>query len=293
MRRDLVLRRSVPVVIAALLGLTAYFQARGLGAIVAASTLPTSSPTVLVERAAPPVDQSGHAMSADSILEHNPFDATSLTGNKESASTELGELPSCESARLVLTVVSDDADWSFASIGDRSGAPRLRRVGDEVLGAKIASIGWDHVVLSNERGQCRLTASARPTADLKAKPSESAPALSGLVAKVAAKIRRIDNTTFVVERSVIDTVLEHQAELFGKLRVSPDKDGVRLNGIRPDNVLGLLGLVDGDRLGSINGFQLSDPQRALEAYTRLRSAEHLTLSITRGGRPVSLNLDVQ
>lgn len=68
--------------------------------------------------------------------------------------------------------------------------------------------------------------------------------------------------------------------------------GLRLFGIRPSSLLGTLGLRNGDRLESINGFQISDPEKALEAYARLRTAPHLHLSLQRAGHPVELDLNI-
>jgi hypothetical protein len=39
-----------------------------------------------------------------------------------------------------------------------------------------------------------------------------------------------------------------------------------LFGIRPDTLLGTLGLENGDRLQTINGFDMASPEKALEAY---------------------------
>ena len=69
--------------------------------------------------------------------------------------------------------------------------------------------------------------------------------------------------------------------------------GIRLFGIRPDSLLGTLGLENGDRLQSINGFEMSDPQKALEAYARLRSAERLTVAVNRRGKPVNIDFNIK
>ena len=66
--------------------------------------------------------------------------------------------------------------------------------------------------------------------------------------------------------------------------------GVRLFGIRPDTLLGSIGLENGDRLETINGFKMSSPEKALEAYTRLRAADGLTLQVDRGGKPMTIDI---
>ena len=69
--------------------------------------------------------------------------------------------------------------------------------------------------------------------------------------------------------------------------------GIRLFGVRPDSLLGTLGLENGDRLSSINGFEVSDPQRALEAYARLRTADRLSVSINRKGKPMTIDFNIK
>jgi general secretion pathway protein C len=58
-------------------------------------------------------------------------------------------------------------------------------------------------------------------------------------------------------------------------------------------LLATLGMEDGDRLETINGFDLTNPEQALEAYARLRTAERLILRVHRRGRPVELEVHVR
>ena len=47
---------------------------------------------------------------------------------------------------------------------------------------------------------------------------------------------------------------------------------------------------NGDRLQTINGFDMTSPEKALEAYARLRTADHLTVAGQPQG-PANMNLD--
>ena len=87
---------------------------------------------------------------------------------------------------------------------------------------------------------------------------------------------------------MVDKILENQAELMRSARIVPEqKDGkvvgVRMFGIRPDTLLGTLGLQNGDRLETINGFNMASPEKALEAYARLRTAGNLNVKVNRRG----------
>jgi general secretion pathway protein C len=69
--------------------------------------------------------------------------------------------------------------------------------------------------------------------------------------------------------------------------------GIRLFGIRPDTLLGSIGLQNGDRLEKINGFDMASPEKALEAYARLRTAPSLSVQLTRRGAPTTLEIQIK
>jgi general secretion pathway protein C len=112
------------------------------------------------------------------------------------------------------------------------------------------------------------------------------------VSPMRSAIIRESDTSYVLDRRLIDIVLEEQAELMRSVRVVPASvDGgtyPRLFGLRPDSLLAMLGFRDGDTLEAINGFELSSPERALEAYARLRTADMLEARVRRRGKIVTL-----
>jgi len=64
-------------------------------------------------------------------------------------------------------------------------------------------------------------------------------------------------------------------------------------GVKDGSLLGVLGIVNGDRLETINGYELANPQSAMDAYAHLQQADHLVLQVSRGGRDVELELDIR
>lgn len=64
--------------------------------------------------------------------------------------------------------------------------------------------------------------------------------------------------------------------------------GFRLYAIAPGSLFAALGLRNGDRIQRINGFDLSHPDHALEAYAALRKAAALVIDLERAGAPVQL-----
>lgn len=73
----------------------------------------------------------------------------------------------------------------------------------------------------------------------------------------------------------------------GRLNWQPygEPVGFKLFSIRPESIYAELGLQNGDLIQSINDFELSTPDRALEAYSRLRSARIFAVRLIRDGQP--------
>ncbi|HVK67472.1 MAG TPA: type II secretion system protein GspC [Polyangium sp.] len=320
---DAILKRYFPAVICLLIASAAYFQASGMGELVAGSVLldPSSMPP------APPPPKGGvphtssgqeRTVNAAPILGRNPFD--SITGPLDGKPVELPNAPEasapdnsdpysdpvCDIGKVLLITQSEDPDWSFAAIAGSDGKAQLRRRGDDVSGHQVYWIGWDRVWLMSGSSRCQMQVHGEIPKKIAAAPSASAaPDASkpkgkgkGVPKDIADKIHKVSENQFDIERSVVDQILENQAELMRSARIVPEKEGdkvvgIRLFGVRPESLLGTLGLENGDRLQSINGFEMADPQKALEAYARLRTADKLQVSVNRRGKPMNIDFNIK
>lgn len=316
---DAVIKRYFPLVVCLFIGIAAYFQAAGITQLVAASVALDPSAMPVAPPSPPPPSRfakgssDDHATNADPILKRNPFD--SVTGpldgkpvelpNASSAPVDLNkdpkDDPACDNVKVLLVVQSDQPEWSFAALAGSDGKSQLRRMGDEFGGGTVYYVGWDRVWLLNGSTRCQARTnnpkaaampSAKPSAAPSAKPNSNVPD------SISSKIHKVSDNEFNIERSVVEQILENQAELMKSARIVPEKEGdkvvgIRLFGIKSDSLLGTLGLENGDRLSSINGFEMSDPQKALEAYARLRTADHLTVSVNRHGKPMNIDFNIK
>jgi general secretion pathway protein C len=331
---DAIFKRYFAVVVCLLIGVAAYLQASGMGQLVASSValdpsaIPAGAPLPSRPVAAPV--SSDHTVSAAAILSRNPFD--SVTGPLDGQKIEIPEAeaikeeagkdpykdPDCDTAKALLVVSSDDPQWSFASLQGPDGKAVLHRQGDDLSGQTVYFIGDlrsdddkragvrpsdgavpDRVWLTNPNGsRCQLRVGGKAPSKQNAAPKADTGKKKGVPGEISDKIHKIGPNEFNVERSVIDSILENQAELMKSARIVPEKEGdkvvgIRLFGIRPDTLLGTLGLENGDRLSSINGFEMSDPQKALEAYAKLKTADHLTVSVNRHGTPTNIDFNIK
>jgi general secretion pathway protein C len=266
--------------------------------------------------------------NAEPILARNPFD--SVTGplnikpldisEKPAARVDLSDplsAPGCEGMRVAIITESPDPEWSLVALqAPGEPAPKLRRVGDEVTsGKQIAYIGYNPkksspaVWISGDSALCQaLLFAVQPVVPPPAPapppgaPPPAAPAAPGgpspVPADIASRIQKVSDTEYNVDRAVVDKILENQAELMRSARIVPEqKDGkvvgIRLFGIRPDTLLGTLGFQNGDRLEAINGFNMASPEKALEAYARLRTASNLNVKINRRGQTTSIDYRIK
>ncbi len=247
--------------------------------------------------------------SADAILDRNPFDHVtgSLRPSGSGPDLPLAPLdlnprtaPVCEGVRPLVLVMGDDQTAAFASL-DVGGQRLLRKRGGEVGDKHVAYVGRDRVWLEGSNGLCQALlfgAPPPPRKDEKITADPKPGAQSPLEIEVGKQIARVGPNDYVIERAAVDRILEAQAELM-KQRIVQDKEGdrvvgVKVYGIKAGSVLSMLGIENGDRLETLNGFEMSNPEKMLEAYARLRSgAEKLQIHLTRNGKPINVDYTIR
>ncbi|WP_304504019.1 type II secretion system protein GspC [Corallococcus sp. AS-1-12] len=194
---------------------------------------------------------------------------------------------------LLGTLVAQDPHWSMASIHELpAGSARSLMVSDTIQGARVFAIERERILLLVD-GRLEYVdgfGSAAPVA-VNVHPGAAQPGLG-------RGIRETGPDTYTVPREDVTEALTHLNELSMQARVVPAfKDGrpvgFKLFSIREDSFYSRLGLRNGDVLQRINGLDLDSPDKALEAFTKLRDARRIELQIERGGAPVRKTFDVQ
>lgn len=228
------------------------------------------------------------------------------------ASSELGQAPNAGAlgrcgarARLVVAAVDPRVPDRSLAVIEQAGSKPLVRAGSELGARRVARITSTRVYLEDERGLCWIgTEFVAGVAGAEAPPGSASssagapPVVADPLAPLLDKIHRVDARTLEVDRAVRDALVDRQLELLRDLRVTPDRIGERVLGmklgvVRPGSLIARMGLRAGDRIVSLNGYELADPAQLLEAYAKLRAAPSLVLALVRDGQPQSVELQVR
>ncbi len=208
---------------------------------------------------------------------------------------------------LLATNIGPKAEESYATIinteNQKQGA---YAVGEVVPGAtnsgKLKAIHFKFVDFEHNGHLERLVllGATPPTTVAAAEPP---PAASGepqddMQASIDSGIKKIDDSNYEIDKSLVEKVLLNPMAVAKGARVVPSMkngkpDGFKLYAIRPSSAFAKLGLTNGDTLQSINGFELTSADKALEVYTKLREATSLEVDVTRRGKPVTLKYSIK
>lgn len=180
------------------------------------------------------------------------------------------------------TVASQQAEFSVALIADGSNEQKVYAIGDAIgSGASLHAVYADRVVL-NEKGL--LT-------NLKL-PRE-------FVTTQASNVRRATTRTRQVSRnsqSIQAVVSQNLTRLSDVIRPTPylvngRPAGYRVYPGRDRKQFAALGLRPGDLIKDINGQSLTDPKQAMAIFQSLGTADQVTVTIERNGRPQTIILN--
>lgn len=210
--------------------------------------------------------------------------------------------------RLVATNVSSKEAYSFATIrntnSDHQGA---YWVSDSIPDAgKIKRIAGKYVDFVNESSKRverisllgKDVKAPRRTTTRKPKRNTRRGRRAELMAAIDAGIKKTGASSYQIDRSLVNKLLANPMGISRGARIVPSikngkPNGFKLYAIRPSSIYAKLGLMNGDTLHAVNNYELTTANKALEVYSKVKSASNLTVSVTRRGKPVTLDYSIR
>jgi general secretion pathway protein C len=308
---ETLLRKYLWAVDGLVVALCAIFLARATSTaverkMVAAGPAPKTAMRAPVASVAPPV----YSKQVEEILNRNIFCSTCPPILQKEKGPDTGPPPppplqrtSLNLKLLAIMYAPPPANpkWSMAVIRDndaKSAGPYT--VGAKIREATIEDIEEDKVYLDFGGGRHEfLDLLDRPVpAGAPAAPVASNTPPDPLAAELDKGIKKVGENNYEVQRSTLDSLLGNMAALAKGARIVPEtKDGkpagFRLFSIRPDGPFAKIGLLNGDVVSAINGLEMNSPDQALLAYTKLKTANHLSVAIERNGQKITKDYNIR
>ncbi len=307
-------KRYFWVVVALTIALSALFAAKLVNHIAEAKLLaePKRSPKVTPPAPSPSAPMASRTKDGKPMVDRNMFCSSCLpplpvastaSGPVDPNVTPLTGLP----LMLVATHVTDarHAKDAFATILNTATQKQgAYWIGQEIPGAgPVVAINYMYVDFTNtassRKERISITGEAPPPPTV-ATVENPPPTGDGddLTAAIDQGIKKIDETTFEIDRSLVEKVLANPMAVAKGARVMPsskngEPNGFKLYAVRPSSVYAKLGFANGDTLHAINGMELNSMDKAMEVYSKVRDAQSLQVNVTRRGKPVTLNYTIR
>ena len=265
----------------------------GLGLLTATALLAAATVSLLAEAVIAPVAPPGDSASRRRS-EAGPSAATLdlarlslLTGLPGSPDVDQGSDPGGGAVRtrlrvrLLGTLVSSSAGWSLASVLDitRQKSSTLM-VGDSLHDARVLEILRDRVIILRDGRRELIEAESGDVLG---------PSTDAKMSTIA--VRSLDENRYEVPRSELEQALARLDEVAAQARIVPayrdgQPQGFKVFAIRPDSLFSKLGLLNGDVVRRINGFQMNTAANALEVYLRLKETSQIEVELERNGNSI-------
>jgi general secretion pathway protein C len=308
--QDLV-KRHFWIVGALTVTVCAFFGGRAVAHIVEGKALTDASKAPKVQaapRANQPATTQARSKAGKPLADRNIFCSECLPVVAEAAPSAMssdGVPMTSLPLSLIATFVSDEFKQATV-LNTSTQAQGGYVIGSEIPGAgKVVKIDYKYVDFENTGAGKRVerisllgeAPAAAPPPAVAAAPVDSGPK-DEMTAAIDSGIKKVDDTTFEVDRALIDKLLANPLAASKGARVTPSikngkPNGIKLYAIRPSSIYSKLGLSNGDTIHSINGFELDSLDKGLEVYQKVKDATGLQVSVTRRGKPVTLNYSIK
>lgn len=205
---------------------------------------------------------------------------------------------------VISFILTDHRMWSFVQARERKNEEaKLFKYGDFIRNeAKIVDIK-PRVMLLLRNAKCEKYTMFEERPKPKAPGVAPAPAAAAnpggppMVAVDDKNIKDLGGDRYVIAREEVDKQLSNLNYLATQARIVPHFEngqgsGFKLFAIRPGSLYSKIGIQNGDVIKQINGETINSPDKALEAYARLKGANAITIDVVRNGTKKSLQYSI-
>ena len=261
----------------------------------------------------PPIAPARRLTDYEDILVRNIFDSehslafsgpVDEAASAEGSASGLGPL----NVRLYGTVAASPMQfsWAILSEDDNNATQAVFRIGDSVYGrGRLKRVYRNKVVIVRPDGTEETVERYSGPPPSKPEPIQRPRASRSRNRKnddlkLGETIRKVGENQYEIDQSEIQTAMNNLDKLATSARIVPhyDRDSGKIDGfkvyrIKPNSFYKKFGLRNGDVITKINGYEMNSTEKALQLYQQLSTQRSFSVEIVRGGRPLTLELNVR
>ncbi|HVZ71942.1 MAG TPA: type II secretion system protein GspC [Polyangia bacterium] len=308
---ETLLRKYLWAIDLVVIAICAIFSARATATLIETKLARVAPPAKPAPRVAVAAQQTVYTKEYEEILKRNIFcstcppilpppDTGNAGGPPPDPQPQRTSLP-LKLLAIMFAPAPADPRWSMAIIRDTdektSGA---YSIGGHIREATITDISEVRVdfEIQGRKEYLELFDKGPAAAPAAAPVAAAAPPSDPFMAELERGVKKTGEHTYEVQRSTVDSLLGNMSMLSRSARIVPEiKDGraagFRLFSVRPDGPFAKIGLQNGDVISAINGLDMTSPDKALEVYTKLKSASHLSVGLERNGQKITKEYNIR
>lgn len=223
------------------------------------------------------------------ISANNPFgfsggEIKTLTGST-SHKTQQGDI------MLIGTVVGPK-ELSYGIFRDSAGIQEVFKLSDPVFDiGKLYRVEHDKVVIRKGEKTIEILLEDVKVKEVKKQASAASPSPSSFAQKIG-------RSTYMVDQARLQQAIANPGQMMTDARLKPNivngkEEGFVLSEVKQGGVYHSLGLQDGDVLLRINEYDISNPERALQAFTALKGMERVQVDLIRSGSRMTMTYQIK
>ncbi|MEW6068217.1 MAG: type II secretion system protein N [Nitrospirota bacterium] len=235
------------------------------------------------------IEQKKQIIEYSSILKNNPFGFDGGEIKLLNASSNIANNVQRVDILLIGTVVGP-RELSYAVFKDKSGQQEVFKIGDAVFDiGMLYSVKKDKVLVKRAE---RLT--EIPFAEDVKVTEVKGTAPTG----IPAFAQGIGGNAYIVDQRKVQEAISNPAQLMTDARLRPNvsdgkKEGFILSEVKPGGIYYSLGLRNNDILLRINEYDISDPEKALQAFTALKGLDRVQVDLLRAGSRMTMTYQIK
>jgi type II secretion system protein C len=225
------------------------------------------------------------------IMKNNPFGFPGGEIRPLTASVNAGVRQQTD--LILIGTVSGPRELSYAVFKDSSGLQDVFRVGDPVYSmGKLYRVKKDSVLIKSGEKITEI-----PIEDI-VKIKEVRTQTSGAGSPPSLFAQRIGRGTYVVDQARLQQMISNPSQIMTDARLRPNLSGGKENGytlseVKPGGIYQSLGLQEGDVLLRINEYDISNPEKALQAFSALKGLDRVQIDLMRSGARMTMTYQIK